>query len=233
LFDNVHSPLGKSVGASFRSRASKSFENVSEVCHWFEQVAARDSLEVRELPLTDLPEWCITEDEIYHHQGLYFSVIQVRVHASDREVADWDQPLITTRHKSDIVLVCKEENGVLNLLFRAAAQIGNADGSQLQPTVCLDNEPSEATPQSIVNLLETTKSEPRLLIEASAEGGRFYRCVNRYDIRWLPPSVDPELPREYCWLTLEQVRELVDRTELISDESRSVLSLLLTAAYGS
>ncbi len=71
----------------------------------------------------------------------------------------------------------------------------------------------------------------RFSVEASDEGGRFYQCVSRYDIRMLDSSVDPELPEDYCWLTLGQLRCLLNGPDTISDESRGILSLFLSSAF--
>ena len=43
--------------------------------------------------------------------------------------------------------------------------------------------------------------------------------------------MDPQLPDDYCWLTLAQIRELVRSSDFVSDESRSILSLALAAVY--
>ena len=39
-----------------------------------------------------------------------------------------------------------------------------------------------------------------------------------------------DLPENFCWLTLAQIRALLNEPDFISDESRSILSLFLTAA---
>jgi len=231
LFDGSRSQLGELVSQSFASQTGEMFTDVEQARKWVELVRSRVTMEAQRLPLIELPEWQIKEDEISHKQGHFFSVIQVQVHAADREVTDWDQPLIDARHTGEIVLVCKEFDGVLNLLFHAEPQIGNANGVELQPTFCFDNEGDESLPDAIVALLNDDRFVDRFTFEGSDEGGRFYQCVSKYDIRWMQPSVKVDLPENYCWLTLAQIRTLLNQTDFVSDEARSALSLFLTSAF--
>lgn len=230
LFAGTTNPLGEAVCQSFRSTSGVSFRSSAEAADWLAGVRSRETLHAEELSLSELPEWEIADDEIRHKRGLHFSVIQLRVHAPDREVFDWDQPLIAAAHTGKIVLMVKEVDGVLNLLFRAEAQLGNAHGAELQPTFCDDNDGAPGAPQAIRDLLNEKRVRERFTFEGSDEGGRFFQCISRFDIRWLDSSVNAQLPDGYAWLTLGQIRELLAGTDFISDESRSILSLFLTAA---
>lgn len=225
------SSFSELVRQSFASLSSPTFTTVEEASRGLEVIRARSILTPREMSLSDLPEWTISDREICHQRGLYFSVIQVRVHAADREVTDWDQPLLAARHKGEIVLLCKEFRGTLCFLLHAEPQIGNASGAELQPTFCFDNAEHQETPAAISQLLDEDLIANRFSVEASDEGGRFYQCISRYDIRMLNSSINPDLPEDYCWLTLGQMRELLNGPDVISDESRSILSLFLGAAF--
>lgn len=225
------SSFSELVRRSFASQSSPTFATMGEASRWLEAIRTRSILTPTEMPLSELPEWTISDREISHQRGLYFSVIQVRVHAADREVTDWDQPLLAARHKGQIVLLCKEFQGSLCFLLHAEPQIGNASGAELQPTFCFDNEEHQETPAAISQLLNEDQIAHRFSVEASDEGGRFYRCISRYDIRMLNSSIHPELPQSYCWLTLGQMRAMLDGPDVISDESRSILSLFLSAAF--
>jgi len=231
---NGSNSAGCPVGRSFATDASFSFADAVEIRPWLNAQRRSDTQEVTELPLKDLSEWEVGDDEIRHRDGLFFSVIQVRVHAADREVTDWDQPLIMAKHLAAVTLVCRERNGVLNFLLRAASQIGNASGAELQPTVCFDNERAgeeDNLPQAVAELLQETNCKEHWRFLASDEGGRFYRCVSRYEIIWLDDAVEVALPDDYCWLTLAQIRKAMQEPDFVSDESRSVLSLFLAKAF--
>ncbi len=89
------------VRRSFESQSSPTFATANEASLWLQQVRSRSIMTAQEMPLSDLPEWEISDEKICHRRGLYFSVIQVRVHAADREVTDWDQPLLAATHGRD------------------------------------------------------------------------------------------------------------------------------------
>jgi oxidase EvaA len=232
LFEGTTDPLGQAFWRSFRSHSGASFESSTAAADWLTGVGSREPLHAEAHSLVDLPGWEGADDEIRHERGRFFSVIQVRVHAADREVTDWDQPLLASSYPDTTVLVCKEVDGVLNLLVRGGAQLGNAYGVELQPTLCDDNDGGPEAPKAIRDLLNEERVLERLSFMGSAEGGRFFECTSRYDIRWLDSDVNPELPDQYAWLTLGQIRELIAGTGFVSEELRGILSLFLTAACG-
>lgn len=221
---------GDAVLNSIECQAGTSFNSVADAESWLNGIRRHTQSVVEECPLQTLPEWQIASDEIRHEARHYFSVIQTRVHAADREVCDWDQPLLATGHTADVTLVCREDNGVLNLLFHATDQIGNANGAELQPTCCFDKGDGESAAEALQPLLVDDAIVRRFSCEGSDEGGRFYQCLSRFDVRWIASTVNVELPPEYCWLTLGQVRSLLSGTDYVSDEARSVLSIFMAAA---
>ena len=231
LFQNAESELGQLTARSFASTVGISFPNVERADLWFSRMREQSSLKVQPIPLSELPGWSIADDRISHDEGLYFSVVQVKVHAADREVTDWDQPLISAEHTADVTLICREHHGVLNFLFRVESQIGNQKGAQLQPTMCLDNEGIDQLPTEVAELLAPERLIQQFRFQGSDEGGRFYRYVSRYDVRWIESSNAEWLPADYCWLTLGQIQQLLARPDYISDESRSILSLFLSSVY--
>lgn len=230
LLETHSTPAARSLLRSIRARSSGRFDHASEAAAWVEKQRIETPVSVSGFPLSLLPAWQITDDEIRHRDGRFFQVVHVKVHAADREVADWDQPLITASHVGRIVMVCREVDGVLNFALHAQPQIGNTAGPLLQPTWSFDNDDDEMeAPAEIARLLDRRGAVRHYTFEGSDEGGRFYQYRNRYEIRWLPSTVDAPLPPHYCWLTLGQIRELVHATDYISDELRSVLSLFFSA----
>ncbi len=230
LFAERDTLWAQAVEQSFAASASSSFADVDYAQHWIEKQRQDPPPAVLDVPLADLPDREIGRDIIAHQRDLFFSIIQVRVHANDREVTDWDQPLIAARHRGEITLVCQRKQGVVNLLLRTESQIGSAHGAELQPTIGYDNQPHESTPPEIATLCNEAQIAC-LQIDASEEGGRFYQYANRYRVCWLHDDVETDVPPDYCWLTLHQIRALVGQTDFVSDEARSVISLLLAAAY--
>lgn len=230
LYLNNSSPWADPVGASFTSLSSLSFSDFDAVKPWCHQQRSSGRPDVVLRSLQELPGWQVTDDEISRIDGREFSVIQVRVHADDREVTDWDQPLVAARNKARMVLFCKQDQDALNVLLQMKSQIGDERGPQLHPSFTVDNEDIEP-PQGIRELLDKSPLHEQFLYEGSDEGGRFFQYINQYDVRWLHADVEASLPDNLAWFTLGQLRALLRESDLLSDETRSILSLLLSSAY--
>jgi len=200
-------------------RSLEADEPVEAVVERLERLRAAAGFEVEVVGLSHLEGWDVTDTAI---RGRGFSVRQFAVDTTAREVARWDQPLVASEDPGHAVLHCRDQNGVLRLLFRARAEIGFKERIQLGPTIQAPGD----------GFLGTSPIEDRgrvlLSTRHSEEGGRFFRCVNRYAIRLVegsPPSRDDVVP-----LTLGQVRRLVRRPGFFSNEARTLVSMLLAYA---
>jgi len=112
-----------------------------------------------------------------------------------------------------VLLACGRIDGVLHFLVRAQAEPGLHDKVELTPTVVVP--PGETSNASIAG---TVVAECR----QSEEGGRFYRDTNHYQIVDVGEACDADY-----WLTLGDVRQLLDEPGWLTNEARSALSLLL------
>ena len=67
----------------------------------------------------------------------------------------------------------------------------------------------------------------RLECNQSEEGGRFYRDENRYQIVELQEGVEISESKDYRWVTLAQIRQLICIPGALTIELRGVLAMLL------
>jgi oxidase EvaA len=108
---------------------------------------------------------------------------------------------------------------VLRLLFRARPEIGFREKLQLGPTL---QDPGDGfLPTSPI----ADEGRPLLATTHSEEGGRFFRCVTRHEVRLGDAAGDDVIP-----LTLAQVRRLVRRAGVFTNEARTLVSMLLSHA---
>ena len=115
----------------------------------------------------------------------------------------------------------RSPGGVLHFLFRARAEAGLATKIELTPTVVV--EPGNRTAGNH----RRTQWRGRIVAQCrqSEEGGRFYRDTNRYRI--IDSGEASEPGDAGYWLTLGDVRQLLDEPGWLTNEARSALSLLL------
>jgi dTDP-4-dehydro-6-deoxy-alpha-D-glucopyranose 2,3-dehydratase len=169
--------------------------------------------------LDDLPGWRWTEEGLSPSQGTSRCVRHVRVSVKGREVPAWDQPIVDCATDGAVTLVCARIEGILHFLFRAQAEPGLCSRVELTPTVVLEPGASGATPAG--RWPGTVVAQCR----QSEEGGRFYRDTNVYRI--LDAGIATEAEPDQFWLTLGDVRLLLDEPGWLTNEARSALSLLL------
>ena len=184
------------------------------------RLRAAAEFETERVDLRSLSWWEVTDTAIRPLQGDAFTVRQFAVACARREVPRWDQPLVASAREGRAALHCRDHGGVLHFLFRARPEIGFRERLQLGPTV---QEPGDG----FLDLPSVRDEGPALLSTLhSEEGGRFFRCVNRYTIRLVehdgPPDVVP--------LALGQVRRLIGRPGFFSNEARSLVSMMLAYA---
>jgi oxidase EvaA len=160
-----------------------------------------------------------------------FTIRQFAVTTTEREVTEWDQPLASSSSEAQIVLLCQERAGVMHFLWNARPEIGFRERFQYGPTIQdLDgsrailpaNEDQESVLREALQL-----STPLFSCLHSDEGGRFFRCVSRYEIAQLPATHVMELGDNLCWMTLRQIERLVSQPGIFSNEARSLISMVL------
>lgn len=190
-----------------------------------DQLRARVSLDVRHVPLEHLDGWIVDEKRIADLQGRAFEIGMYRVHAADREVTDWEQPLVANALPGTAVLACQRRDGALRFLLTGSAEIGFREGVQFAPTrQWFGAVPDDALARQLV--------DPELTLHAaclqSDEGGRFHRCVVEYRIVEIEEGREVETDGFYHWVSLAQCVDLLRYPGATTNELRSVLSMLLT-----
>lgn len=225
--------FGAQLRASLVAPAAVDDFGDAEVLAWLQRLRVRASVRHSVLPLSALRNWVVEPDVIRERERERgFCARQFAIHAAGREVAAWDQPLIDSDGVGRLVLALQERRGVSRVLVKASHEIGFLEGVQCAAsvTVAPGASPQSGDPVEAA-LLESLADGRRSLLVAgcrqSEEGGRFQRDENDYQIVMLDPGTRlPESPF-YRWLTLAQVRRLIQVPGTFSMEFRGVLALLL------
>ena len=214
---------GQKYLASFL--CGKPVHSIDALLSWYTQQKTRWELDVQWKPLSRLEGWRIGEMAI-EGDARYFSVIGVRVSAGTREVTHWMQHLVQDLHHGWLGFVCQQIGGILHFLVQAKVEPGNMDLIELSPTVSCSNY-RHVQAQSVRPFLFDALFDARNLVHydtlQSEEGGRFYHWQNRNMIIELPPEDRVDVPFNYIWMTLGQMKEFM-RYGLFNVEARSIIS---------
>ncbi|WP_019509273.1 NDP-hexose 2,3-dehydratase family protein [Pleurocapsa sp. PCC 7319] len=181
--------------------------------------------------ISDLKHWEMTENVIRSTNEDSFEVRQFQVKTTEREVAQWDQPLVVSEEEGEVILYAQEKNGVLHFLFNCRAEIGFRECCQYGPTIQnLNNESFILSAfEAKENELKNYLSRAKLLVSNlhSDEGGRFYKCISRYSIYLLDKDEAIDLGENLSWMTMQQIEFFANRQGFFSNEARSLISMLI------
>jgi len=187
-------------------------------------------LAISQVPLEKLEKWIFGESEICHEENKYFKVIAVHVEIAGREVAQWDQPMIEAVQNGLCAFVCKPINGLLHFAVQAKLECGNHDILEFAPTVqCLTGNYRQTEKGALPFLDYILSAKPEQIIfdaMQSEEGGRFFREQNRNMIVLAEDDVSIELPDNYIWMTLHQLRTFMRFNNYLNIQARNLISAI-------
>jgi oxidase EvaA len=206
-----------------------------EVPGWLAARSRAHDFRVEPVPFAELEGWSFdkTSGNLVHSSGRFFSVegLQVRVEnaSGQDEARQWCQPVLNQPEIGILGLLVKEFDGVAHFLMQAKMEPGNPGLLQLSPTVQATwsnyNRVHRGAP---VRYLEhfTRPGRGRVLSDVlqSEQGAWFYHKVNRNMIVEAHDDVPPH--EDFRWLTLGQITKLLHGDNVVSMDTRSVLSCL-------
>jgi dTDP-4-dehydro-6-deoxy-alpha-D-glucopyranose 2,3-dehydratase len=175
------------------------------------------------IPLDAADNWYATEmgwRERERRQG--FGIDFFAVTAAYREVGRWVQPLVNSSGEGQVILACRERNGVLEFFVRAAAERGLATTSALAPSFVRYPGAIAEPPAWLLDpqgklWCSTTESD---------EGGRFYRDASVYQVIRVD---DSSVPRSETgtWVTLSELKTMLRMSNVCTIQLRGIVAHLL------
>ena len=212
-------------------RAKTGVMTLDEILHRLSELKSRFELVVEKIPLRDVKDWTVTPTEIVHKNRQFFRILGVNVTITNREVAQWCQPIVQPLQEGLCVLFAKRIGGVIHFLLQAKVECGNFDVVEFAPTIqCLTGSwtnPQGYVPDFLHDFLSGAVVD-RVLFDTkqSEEGGRFYHEQNRNVICLVNDRV-PDVPNErFVWLTLGQIKEFLRFNNYLNIQVRSLISAL-------
>jgi dTDP-4-dehydro-6-deoxy-alpha-D-glucopyranose 2,3-dehydratase len=221
-----------------RSRLTEEATNSDRfVSEWLHLRRAESRLALEQLSLRELAGWLVDQrtGNICHRQGKFFSVTGITVrHRTKSGELSWDQPIIDQPEVGILGILAKEIRGVLHFCLQAKEEPGNIGGVQLSPTVqATYSNYTRAHGGSRPPFVEYFFDPPRdrlLFAKLQTEdGGRFLYKSNRNMIILVAEDELTTIPRDFVWLTLRQIGQLLKQDNLIHACTRSVLAALIAS----
>ncbi|MDH2428947.1 NDP-hexose 2,3-dehydratase family protein [Sphaerisporangium sp. TRM90804] len=203
---------------------------LTDILSWFTGRKSELEVNARLIPLNSVVGWRREAGRIVRDDGRNFSIVGVRVHAQTREVHSWKQPLLAPHGLGLAGLVIRRIAGRLHALVRAEAMPGYRDTVELGPTVRfmledLPHTPAERRPEFLDYVLSARESV-RYDVVQSEEGGRFHHAETRYLVVEAGDDFPLRVPRDFAWITIEQLLALQRHSYYLGIEARTLLLCL-------
>lgn len=207
-----------------------SFYGDDSLREWIDGIRARSTVEITRKDVNKLRDWNVDPDTgvISHSSGEFFQIIGVETSNAAREVDGWDQPFVFQKEMGVLGIVRSTFDGVHHYLLNAKAEPGNTLLYQISPTL-----------QATYSNLKTAHGgrRPRFsefFIDAPEEtvlyrqwlaedGGRFFEKSNLNMLVAVDPADLPEIPEDFRWFTLSQVKRFLLEDNYINPHVRSIL----------
>lgn len=204
------------------------FNSTEDIIRWIGKRNREVGVLVEKVPFVELRKWHMEDDgSIRHDTGKFFSIVGIDVKTDFGNNHHWRQPIILQPEVGYLGILTKEIDGILYCLMQAKIEPGNVNCVQLSPTLqATKSNYSRVHSGKSPNYLDyfvNAKPENIILDQLQSEqGARFLRKRNRNIII----KVDEDVPvlEDFRWMTLGQIKELMQIDNMVNMDTRTVLS---------
>lgn len=226
----------------FKSALAKDSEVLAtnKILDWIHEKNKNVNSNIRQIPLTSLKGWKFdnSNGNIHHESGKFFSIEGISIDTNWGNVSHWNQPIINQPEIGFLGIICKKINGILHFLMQAKIEPGNINIVQISPTL-------QATKSNYTKVhkgksplfLEYFNGEHKVKILLdqlqSEQGARFLRKRNRNIIVEIEAHELQEIPENFAWITLGQIKELIKKDNIVNMDTRTVISGISFGSYNS
>ena len=205
------------------------FNSTDEVVAWIERRNREVVVRIDEVPFADLKGWHFDDEtgNLVHDTGKFFSIVGIDVRTNTGCEQRWTQPIINQPEVGYLAIICKEFDGVLYFLLQAKIEPGNVNCVQLSPTLQATRsnytQVHGGKKPAYLEYFQNAKSNQIILDQLQSEqGARFLRKRNRNMI--IRVDEDIKIGEDFRWLTLGQIKSLMQRDNMVNMDTRTVLS---------
>lgn len=218
-----------------QSALASSYGHLSteEILQWLYEKRESIKVDVRQVPINQMDKWLYdgSEGRIKHISGKFFSIDGIRVHTNYGLKETWDQPIINQPEIGFLGILTQMKNGILHFLLQAKIEPGNINVVQLSPTLQATKSNYTRVHQGKTpTFLECFNGEKEVTVLVdqlqSEQGARFYKKRNRNIIIEIPENDQLEIPDNFIWLTLKQLKDLMSMDNVVNMDTRTVISAI-------
>lgn len=202
-------------------------DSTEDLLTWVEQLNQNTYVNIRESSISDDTFWFYDDymGQILNRKRSFFSIKGVRYFVDEKFVKE--QPIIDQPEIGYLGIICKMINGVMHFLMQAKIEPGNVNCVQISPTVqATKSNFTRAHGGKLPLYFEYFEHSDRFTVLydqiQSEQSSRFFRKRNRNMILYMDGEIT--LYPNFRWMTLGQIKRLMNIDNLVNMDTRTVLS---------
>ena len=206
----------------------------SEIQNWIKELNKNTFVNIRECSINDNSFWFYDDynGEILNRKRSFFSIKGMR-HFEDGEFIG-EQPIIIQPEIGYLGIICREIDGVLHFLMQAKIEPGNVNCVQISPTIqATKSNFTRVHGGKLPTYFEFFEHSERYEVIydqiQSEQATRFYKKRNRNMIMIVNDEI--EIYPNFRWMTLGQIKKLMEIDNLVNMDTRTVLSGIPLLTY--
>lgn len=199
-----------------------------DLFEWIKELNAKTDVAIKPSPIGEDTFWFMESGVIRNKKNSFFSITGIKYDDGERIV---EQPIIIQNEVGYLGIVCKKIDGVLNFLMQAKIEPGNVNCVQISPTIqATKSNYTRAHGGKTPAYLELFDNPSNFNIIydqlQSEQSSRFFKKRNRNMI--IMTDSDIEVYPNFKWMTLGQIKKLMEYDNLVNMDTRTVISGLIT-----
>ncbi len=206
--------------------------DIESILAWLKERQESYPVSVEEVGINELSGWKTEANgNVVHDTGKFFSIIGVKVNgAADREIPSWTQPMLKQEEIGISGVIRQTKNGETKYLFYAKFEPGNINTVQISPALQASEGNLSLAHKGkrprLAEYFDGTKGKLIAQVEGVEDGGRFYHKVNRSMLVEVDESEEVQITEDYVWLTLPQLKKLLQVDVVVNSLARNVAALI-------
>ncbi len=201
--------------------------STEELLSWIKELNETTHVKVQETSVSNDSFWFYDDynGEILNRKRSFFSIKGMRRFENAEFIRE--QPIIVQPEIGYLGIICREINGELNFLMQAKIEPGNINCVQISPTIqATKSNFTRAHGGKLPTYFELFDHSERYEVIydqiQSEQATRFYKKRNRNMIMIVNDDFD--VYPNFRWMTLGQIKKLMEIDNLVNMDTRTVLS---------
>lgn len=206
------------------------FNSTEEILEWIKEKNKDVKVDIKKIPYDytgDNWHYDSQRGEIRNKAGSFFQITGLQKKIGEEIVLE--QPIIIQNEIGYLGIICKEFDGILYFLMQAKIEPGNVNKIQVSPTIqATKSNFMQAHGGKVPAYLEyfSNKHNYEIIVDQiqSEQSSRFLGKRNRNII--IVVDDDIEVLDSHKWMTLGQIKQLMEHDNLVNMDTRTVISCI-------